>query len=233
MTIGDEGSRRALRAAWLSLCLGAWAAGTAVAAPLVVSSYDMVNGDVSSLNTSLRDDSYTGGTGNPAVAYSTLAGGKGDLVDGLVASGNWNLTPGPFVGWRDQRLPSPTITFHFAAPVLVDEVRVHINKGYSPSSIDLTMGGTTRSHVVDMGIAGGANDWVTLSGIALAGDSLVMRLNDRPAEWIGPNYLSRDWILISEVAIDGSVAAVPEPATIPLLLMGLGTIAWVAQRRRR
>lgn len=95
------------------------------------------------------------------------------------------------------------------------------------------MGGTTRNHLVDMDISGAANDWLTLSGVGLAGDTLVIRLNDRPAEWIGPNYLSRDWILISEIAIDGSVAAVPEPATASLLLMGLGTMAWFATHRRR
>jgi hypothetical protein len=120
---------RALRVGWVSLWLAAGAAGSVGAAPLEVSSADMVNGDVSSLNTSLRDDSYTGGTGNPAVAYASLAGGKGDLVDGIVAPSNWNFTPGPFVGWRDQRLPNPTITLHFAAPVIVDAVQVHINKG--------------------------------------------------------------------------------------------------------
>jgi hypothetical protein len=95
------------------------------------------------------------------------------------------------------------------------------------------MGGTTRNHLVDMDISGAANDWLTLSGVGLAGDTLVIRLNDRPAEWIGPNYLSRDWIVISEIAIDGSVAAVPEPATASPLLMGLGTMAWFATRRRR
>lgn len=200
----------------------------AAATPLVAASYDTKNGDVSSIGTSLRDDTYAGGTGNPAVAYANLSGGRGDLTDGTIASGNWNVTPLPFVGWRDSVLPSPTLTFHFGDAVHLDQVQIHMNKGYSPSSVDFQMGGVSRNVVVDMGVTGGANDWVVFPGLDLTGDSLFVRLNDRPAEIIGGNFLSRDWILVGEFGFEGTV--VPEPGTG--LLMGIGLLAAAGFSRR-
>lgn len=217
-----------------AMVLLATTAAATQAHALAASSYDLINGDNSSLGTSLRDDSYTGGTGNKAVPYAALAGGLGDLTDGAVAPSNWNITPGPFVGWRDAYLPSPTISFHFAQDVDLAEVRVHINKGYSPGSVDLTMGGTTRHFAVDMGVSGAANDWVSFSGLALSGDTLVLRLNDRAPEIINGTFLSRDWILISEVTFDGTVSAVPESSTHALLLAGLlGLGAGLRRHTRR
>ncbi len=210
-----------------ALCLGGWllagAAGSAGALQIFAASYDMKNGDSSTPGTSLKDDSYTGGSGNPTVAYALLAGGKGDLTDGAIAPSNWNITPLPFVGWRDSQLPNPEITFHFAAPIHLDQVQIHINKGYSPSSVDFLMGGASRNVVVNMGLSGAANDWVSFPGLDLTGDSLLVRLKNRPAD-----TLSRDWILISEVSFDGTV--IPEPATS--LLVGVGVLALAASRRK-
>lgn len=219
------------RAAFVAVLLAS-GLGAALADPLHAVSYDMINGDNSSIGTSLRDDSYTG-SGNKLIPYAALSGGLGDLSDGIVAPSNWNITPGPFVGWRDFYLPSPTITFHFAEAVNLDQVNIHINKGYSPSSVDLSMGGTTRNFAVSMGISGAANDWVTFSGVALSGDTLLLRLNDRPAEYISGVFLARDWILISEVSFDGTAAAVPEPASYALLLAGGMVVGAAARRQRR
>jgi len=225
---GSADGTRALAA----LCLGGWllagAAGSAGAVQILAASYDMKNGDMSSPGTSLKDDTYTGGSGDRTVAYALLAGGKGDLTDGAIAPSNWNITPLPFVGWRDYYLPSPEITFHFADPIHIDQVQIHINKGYCPSSVDFLMGGASRNVVVNMGISGGANDWVSFPGLDLSGDSLLVRLRDRPAETINGNYLSRDWILISEVSFDGTV--IPEPTTS--LLVGVGLLALAASRRK-
>ena len=51
-------------------------------------SYDHVNGGTGSYT--YFDDSYSG-KGNPAVAQSYLSGGLGELTDGVIVNGNWNV----------------------------------------------------------------------------------------------------------------------------------------------
>ena len=199
------------------------------AAQIYSSSYDMFNGGSSSLETSLMDDTYAGAgaTGNRTVPYSPLAGGLGDLTNGLIAPGNWDAYPLPFVGWRDYIVPSPAITFHFAGSVNIDDVKIHINKGYSPSSVQFAMGGNSQTIAVNMGISGAANDWVDFPNLGLTGNTLVVTLNDRPAD-----FIARDWILISEVEFYGSnVPAVPEPAS--MLLLGSGLIGLAGYGRKK
>ena len=105
-----------LKSFQLAMCIGVLVgAGAVGAAPLTPTSYDMINGNTSSQNTSLRDDTYTGGTGNPHTDHSSLAGGKGDLTDGITSTANWDTNPAPYVGWRQSSLASPIITFHFGS----------------------------------------------------------------------------------------------------------------------
>jgi hypothetical protein len=218
---------RSLRLALTSLTLvfGGIATSFAQTAPLVADSYDMRNGGTSTPGSSLRDDSYLGGSGNPAVPYSLLAGGRGDLTDGIVATSNWDLTPGPFVGWSQAFEANPSITFRFGQMVDLASVKVHINKGYAPGSIDLTMGSITRHAGVDLGLSGAANAWAEFSDLGLTGDALVLRLNDH-----APDVIARDWILISEVSFTGApTAAVPQPGSFALMLAGL--LAVNASRR--
>ncbi len=212
-------------------------AGTspASAAALPVTSYDMINGGTSSPGYSLRDDTYSGGTGNPASNYSTLSGGKGDLTDGVIATSNWNITTAPFVGWSQSYVASPVITFHFARVMDISDVSVHMNWGYSASSADFSVDRTTWVHrVIDLPASpGGANFWAGFQDLGLTGDTLVMRLNDRAGFFYNSNYLAADWILISEVTIDGVPAPIPEPAVTSLLLAGMGIVSIAARGRTR
>jgi len=192
------------------------------AAPISPLSYDMINGGNSSLSSSLRDDSYTGGTGNPAVPYSSLSGGLGDLTNGIVATGNWDTQPGPYVGWKDNVVPSPTITFHFDGLMDIGQVGIHMNSWYRPSTVDIIMGGTSLNFPVPYQ---GGHEWIYFSTSDLTGDTLLLRLNDDTTAW------NKDWILISEVSFDGS--PVPAPAAILLLGSGLAGLAGVRRKFRK
>lgn len=206
---------------------------SASAATLPVNSYDMINGSASTPGLSLRDDTYTGGTGNPGVNYSTLAGGKGDLTDGLIAASNWNITPAEFVGWSQIYVPSPVITFHFARVMDFSDVSIHMNWGYSASSVDFSVDRTTWiNRAINLpDPPTGANFQAGFTDIGLTGDTLVMRLNDRSPFYWNSNYIPADWILISEVSISGSPAPIPEPTMTSLLLAGFGVVCVAARRR--
>jgi hypothetical protein len=211
-------------------------AATAGAAPLAVTSYDMTNGGTSSLGTSLRDDTYTGGTGNPGVNYSILTGGIGELTNGITNGGNWNTTPGPYVGWQQSALASPIITFHFGAMENFNDVHIYTNWQYSASSVDFSVNGgsTWINRAVNLLAPSTANVWVDFLGLGLTGNTLTLRLNDR-ANNSYPDQVVRsaDWIMIQEVTFDGSpAAAIPEPKSYAFLLAGLGLL-WLGKRRQQ
>jgi hypothetical protein len=215
------------------------ATGSAGATPLTVISYDMINGGTSSLSSSLRDDTYTGGSGNPAVNYSSLAGGKGDLADGIFINNNWDTNPAPYVGWSQYNptpnVASPVITFHFGSVANITGAHIYTNWQYSPGSVDFsTDGGHTWTNRIIALPAPSANVWINFSDLGLTGDVLTLRLNDRANNSYPPPYytLSADWILIQEVTFDGT-PAIPEPDTYAMLLAGLGLLGLAARRRKQ
>jgi hypothetical protein len=195
---------------FVALTLTASAALATTAAELTVASYDLTNGATTSPNTSVRDDTYVGGTGDPSVAYSALAGGKGDLVDGITSPLNWDSNPAPYVGWSQQVLASPVITFHFTQPYLVTQVTMYVNWQYSPGSVDFSTDGTTWTHVdYTLPLPIPNNALITLPNPYLTGDTIYMRLNDR-ADNSYPDHINRsaDWIMIQEVTFYGGPPAV-------------------------
>jgi hypothetical protein len=198
-------------------------ANSASAVQIYATSYDLTNGEARFL-----DDSYTGGSGNPANEYSPLAGGKGDLTDGITSPSNWDANAGPFVGWSDSVVPSPEIRFHFAQSVHLDQVSIYFNKLYVPSSVDFTMGNETKNDPFTIALTGGANTWYDFSNLDLTGDSLLIRLNDYP------NVSNRDWIMIQEVTFNGSpVSSVPEPFTLLFLGCALVGVAGLGRKFKK
>jgi len=120
--------------------------GHALASPLVVSSYDMLNGHTGSYQ--YWDDSYSG-SGSTTTNGAPLSGGKGDLTDGVVAASNWFVTeapagPGPYVGWMNI---NPLIHFHFGAPVTIHTISFSFDDangaGGVSTPLSVVIGGTT------------------------------------------------------------------------------------------
>ena len=194
---------------------------------IIPTSYDMYNGGTSgNMVTTLRDDTYNG-SGNPNVDYSYLSGGVGDLTDGVVASGIWIVDPVPYVGWWEffnPQGPSPVIEFHFAGTVAIDEVSIHFEGFYNPSSVDIEMGSTSHNFSVYQGNP----KWVEFNSLGLSGNLLTLTLNDRLPDPV--QGYANDWIIISEVKFESGSASIPEPTT--MLLIGTGLVGLVVFRRQ-
>jgi hypothetical protein len=189
--------------------------GAAMAAPVVVSSYDMVNGYTGSYQ--YWDDTYSG-SGAKTTDGAPLSGGKGDLTDGIKATANWYVTEapagaGPYVGWLNI---NPVIHFHFGGPVTINTISFNVDdaNGYGGVSTPLSVviGGVTYG-LTDP--AGSAPFQFDVSGLSLNVSDLDITINRRNA-----------WVFVSEIAFDGSDGgSVPEPGSLALLGLGLAGLA--------
>lgn len=196
-------------------------AGAASAAPVSPVGYDMRNGGSGSFG--YRDDSYTGGTGNPAVNYSVLTGGLGDLTDGVIATANWNVTPGPYVGWWNANVPNPQVTFHFDESYDFTRITAHVDDSNGAGGVSLPS---------KIGVSGvgefAINDPVGGAPIAFVMDVTGLTTNSVTLTFFHRNQ----WLMVSEVQFEAIPAAVvPVPAALPLLGAGLAALGLMHRRR--
>src|SRR5687768_17614164 len=74
---------------------------TTQAAPILPTSYDMLNGESGTFT--YHDETYNG-SGSTTTDLAPLSGGVGDLTNGIIAASNWFVTElvpnGPYVGWQ-------------------------------------------------------------------------------------------------------------------------------------
>jgi hypothetical protein len=195
----------------------------ASAAPILPTSYDMLNGNTGSYN--YWDQSYTG-LGNTTLDNAPLTGGLGDLTDGVIAADNWNVVEapagnGPYVGWTI----NPTITFHFAPDVVINSITIHVDDANGFGGVSVPDG---------VRINGGPlillTDPVSSAPLSFLFDGLNLS-GDVNLELIRRN----SWLMLSEVDFDGLVAPtqVPEPGTLALFGTALTAIAFRLRRSRK
>jgi hypothetical protein len=201
-----------------ALCM---TAGMATASTVNPVSYDMPNGSQGSFT--YFDDSYSG-SGNKAVPGAALWGGLGDLTDGVIATQNWNVTPGAYVGWQSD----PIITFHFDQVYAFSAITLHFDDSnglgsvFQPTSVSVNGVGYT---VPDN--PGAAPFAFTADLAGLQADSLTVQIFRTPG---------LSWVFLSEVSFDGdvptsaAVAAVPLPAGGILLIGALGMLGFTRRR---
>lgn len=186
---------------------------------LLAKSYDMPNGGTGGGNDYL-DSSYggVGATGNPAAIGSSLAGGAGELTDGVIsAAHDWT---GPYVGWLNI---NPTITFHFDGPPTITEIVFHFDDNDGGAGV-----GAPLSVEIDGGAAvpiadpAGSDPFAfSVTGLSITKSSFDVVINRRT-----------EWIMLSEVQFFGEAAQTPGPAPLALLAAGFVGIAGFARRRK-
>ncbi|MBN8645385.1 MAG: PEP-CTERM sorting domain-containing protein [Candidatus Brocadiae bacterium] len=195
---------------FVSLCLSGAASGGALVFP---SSYNMLNGETGTFT--YWDDSYNG-SGNTTQSGSPLSGGLGDLTDGVVATENWNVTPGLYVGWNDI---TPTITFNFEQAYDFESFTLFVDdsNGFggvsTPGSVDVRVNGVLSNVPLTDGASGAPLSFII--PLNAATDTVEITLNDGTAQWV----------FLSEV----SFLAVPTPGAAGMLALG----GLLGVRRRR
>lgn len=192
--------------------------GAAWGAPVTPVSYDMRNGGFT-----YEDGTYTGGTGNPAVAYSVLTDGLGELTDGVIATANWNVNKVPFVGWQNTRVVNPSVTFNFDQSHDFKRITAHFDDSNGAGAVrppsKIGVSGVGEFAVDDP--AGSAPIAFVMDVMGLTTNSITLTFFHR-----------NQWIMVSEVQFEAIPAAVvPVPAALPLLGAGLAALGLMHRRK--
>ncbi|MBN2560576.1 MAG: hypothetical protein JXQ75_06570 [Phycisphaerae bacterium] len=157
--------------------------------------YDMLNGESGTYT--YYDDDYDG-DGDNTQPLAQLSKGLGDLTNGVIATGHWNQTSGPYVGWNTV---DPTITFHFAEPVNIETVTLYLDDAGGGGGVDVPVDVTISMSGDTMVFPGydppGDGPFAfTCSELGMSGDTLDLTL----ADYTSTGY---SFMMLSEVEFFG------------------------------
>ncbi|MDP1787248.1 FxDxF family PEP-CTERM protein [Nitrosomonas sp.] len=153
---------------------------------------------------------------------AVLAGGRGDLTDGIIATDNWSITEapsgnGPYVGWT----LDPTITFHWNSPVNISSATFYFDDADGFGRVSAPASVTVDG--INFPIAEPSGPFpfsFVANGLSFTGNDLVVSIQR-----------NNSWVFLSEVAFNA--APIPEPETYAMLLAGLGLLGFVVRRRQQ
>jgi hypothetical protein len=176
-----------------------------------------------------NDQSYSGGN-----VSGWLSGGEGDLTNaakGMQVGGGYHAWE-PYVLWDGF---SPVITFDLGANYAVSAIQAYFLY-YPSAAVNIPTSANIRFSAdgVNFGTSllrtfssaeqtpGGDDTPASYNLLASAGSGRYVEVTlTTPGRWIA----------LSEVEFYGTAAAVPEPETYALMLVGLGLVAFAARRR--
>ena len=188
-----------------------------------------------------------------------LSGGTGILTNGIIPTVDYTLAPTQYVGWKYQ---DPTLNFYLQAGSAVSQISLFFANPVQvpgttsgglvgvPGSVNLTVDGVTVSATqmisayspVVQEVTFNFADPLTYTALTdfaftldrgpLLDDSLYYHSlypgdDEFNANAIAPN--KEPWIMLSEVQF---TAAVPEPSTWMMMIVGFAGLAFAAYRRK-
>ncbi|WP_425102098.1 VPLPA-CTERM sorting domain-containing protein [Tropicibacter sp. S64] len=172
---------------------------------------------------------YTVGPNSSGSAYEddTYNGTTGQLTDGVSATLDWHFTDGggaagPNVGWLNV---NPVIVFTFDQAYDFGTMIVNMQDGKGAHGVGLANSITVNGLTSPTLTGNGTTD---ITGWDVSMDLSALAPTDTLSVTVNRGF---QWTFLSEFTFNTATSEVPLPAGLPLLLLGLGSIA--ALRRRK